>query len=185
MQLLLKLLVVTVFTNSFAITVIAQTPDSQPIKIKPGLWSVEHFVTREKGSPMYNESLARKEKLLASLPPERRTEMEAALGDLSAPISLGGGKFCVSPDKAQRGEVPLQGGSCKSVHAEGNGNAMRYSFTCSDGDKTRGDGTVTFTSETTYNAHIQLLVMQGGKLENLNGSSSGRFISSDCGIYKP
>ena len=103
-----------------------------------------------------------------------------------APASyIGGGKFCVSPDMAEQSGVPLHGDGCDNVRAKREGHTMRYSFKCKDDSKTSGDGKVTFLSETAYTARTRLTVYENGKPRYLSAASIGRFISSDCGQYKP
>jgi hypothetical protein len=108
----------------------------------PGLW--EHSVTTQ--NEKINEAMAKAQQQMASMPPEKRKQMEAMMAQhgvaMGAPGQAMAVKVCITPEQAARDEMPAREGKCKQTRTERSGNTLRFAFTCEDGSSGEGEYTL-------------------------------------------
>lgn len=148
--------------------------------IQPGLWEMRTQMTHSDKETQ--QAMAQMQQQMASMPPAQRKQMEAMMANMGMAVDGKGGmrvKSCVTPEMAERSEVPVQDGDCKTTPAKRSGNTMKFSYQCTDPD-IRGEGTVTFTSPKQYSMHSESVQTVKGKSEKIAMDVEGQWLSSDC-----
>ena len=173
---------------------------AQAQKIAPGLW--EHTITMKmQGNAEADEGMKRMQEQLASLPPEKRKQIEEMMArqgkggpGLAAGMSMMSGKpttvkVCITPEQAAREPfTSSQQGNCKQLSQEHSGKTFKIKFSCTreDGATMTGEGQFTMTSDKEHSGHM---VMDGegrkGHPMHMEMDQSGRWLGSDCGDVKP
>jgi len=173
---------------------------AQAQKIAPGLW--EHTVTMKMQGAEVDEGRKRMQEQLASMPPEKRKQIEDMMArqgkgggpGLGAGMSMMAGKptvtkVCVTPEQAAREPFASgQQGHCKQVSQEHSGKTAKVKFVCTheDGATMTGEGQFTMTSDKEHSGHM---VMDGegrkGHPMHLEMDQSARWLGADCGDVKP
>lgn len=153
---------------------------------KPGLWEVQ---TRMPGDPEFDKSMAEMREALASMSPEERKQMEAAMGQHGARFAAGGKggaaiRFCMSREQAERSEVSGAQGDCTVGKASRSGNTLTSSFTCNN-PKSYGESVVKVASAQAYSARMTMVTEQNGRKDKTVIESDARWLSADCGTIKP
>jgi TolA-binding protein len=172
-----------------ALSALAAPAMAQPGKMQPGLW--EHAMTMKSASGQMEAQMAQMQKELASMPPEQRKMVEDMMARQG--VTMGGGaggrnttiKMCITPEQAQRAEVPQQDGNCKQETVERSGNTVRYRFSCAGNPPTTGEGEYTMASPTSYTGRTTVLTQVQGKPEKMEMTQTGRWLAADCGSIKP
>jgi hypothetical protein len=154
--------------------------------LKPGLWQITH---QTQGGGDMGRSMAAMQQQLANMPPEQRkmVEQHMARQGVQAGSTPGGGmavKVCVTPEMAQRNQVPGQHADCSSTSQARSGNTMKVAFACTN-PPSKGEGEVTFTSPEAYTSKMTVTTTVQGKPQQMTMNSSGRWLAADCGSVKP
>lgn len=156
---------------------------AQP-NFKPGLWEVQNKSSM--GDNKMQALMAAAQEHLAK-DPAMRAQVEAAMSRNGVSIGQSGmvtAKLCITPAMAARQQLPIQQkGACKMQFDPSVGNSTHYSYSCSSPVVASGDGTITFTSPTSYTAISRTTPTQG--MPALSVESQGRWLSSDCGSIAP
>jgi len=142
--------------------------------IKPGLWEA---TTQGSGISVMQQELAK-------MPPAERKQMEAMLAKQGVKMNDGGMvvNFCVTPEMAKRGIVPIQEqGNCTTKTSPRVGNTIKISSTCAAEPPVSIEGEVTFQGDTAYSVKIRTTA--GG--QTMDSQASGRWLQADCGNVKP
>jgi hypothetical protein len=94
-------------------------------------------------------------------------------------------KFCLTKEMAERNEVasPPQSG-CTTSFSPRSGNSMKFSYSCAQ-PPSKGEGQVTFVSDTAYTMTMAAQTMVQGKSEKMDMSASAKWLGADCGAVKP
>lgn len=175
----------------------AATGPAQAQKIAPGLW--EHTITMKmSGNPQMEEGLKRMQEQLASMPPEKRKQMEEMMArhggtNLSGMTGMMAGKptavkVCITPEQAARDHIPTSNGDCQQLDTQRSGKTMKVKFTCTreDGSSMSGQGEYTLVSDKEHSGHM---VMDGtgrqGQPIHMEVDQAGRWLGADCGDVKP
>lgn len=153
--------------------------------LKPGLWQI----TQQTQGGGMERSMAAMQQRLASMPPEQRrmVEQQMARQGVQMGSASGGGmavKVCVTPEMAQRNQVPGQHADCSSTSQARSGNTLKYAFACTK-PPSRGEGEVTFTSSEAYTSKMTVTTTVQGQPQQMTMNSSGRWLAADCGSVKP
>lgn len=166
-------------------------------KIAPGLW--EHSITMKMtGNPQMEEGLKRMQEQLASMPPEKRKQMEEMMArqggtSMSGLTGMMSGKpttmkVCITPEQAAKDHIPTSNGNCQQVDTQRSGKTMKVKFTCTrpDGGSMTGEGQFNLISDKEHNGHM---VMDGtgrkGEPMHMEIDQAGRWLGADCGDVKP
>ena len=130
--------------------------------LKPGLWEMRVTKQTRDGTDMtagMSNMAAQMQQAMANLPPERRAQMEAMMGQRG--MKMGGDasiRMCVTPEMAKR-DKPLvdRTGQCQPNVVSRSGDRMEFEFNCTvAGTATSGKGSwavhgdsITSTADTT------------------------------------
>lgn len=159
--------------------------------LKPGLWEVRIVKQVVDGRDTSAQMSGLNDKMLqamASMPPERRAQMEAMMKQRGVGLGDGGGfKICVSPEMARR-DKPIvdRDGRCQPATVNRSGNQATYEFNCtSNGVTTAGKGSSTYGGDMISN-HVDMTTRDSsGKTRAMQNDTEMKFISADCGDVKP
>ncbi len=159
--------------------------------LKPGLWEVRIVKEVVDGRDNTAQLAAMGDKMrqaLASMPPERRAQMEAMLKQNGAGAATGGGyRICITPAMAKR-DTPLvdRDGRCQPATVNHSGNRTTFEFSCTnDGVTTTGKGVATVDGDVMA-THVDLSTRDSsGKTRVIQSDTEMKFIGSDCGDVKP
>jgi hypothetical protein len=152
--------------------------------LKPGLWQITH---QTQGGGDMGRSMAAMQQQLANMPPEQRKMVEQHMARQGMQSGPGGGmavKVCITPEMAQRSQVPGQHADCSSTSQARSGNTMKVAFACTN-PPSKGEGEVTFTSPEAYTSKMTVTTTVQGKPQQMTMNSSGRWLAADCGSVKP
>jgi hypothetical protein len=151
--------------------------------IKPGLWEVSNKMTS--ANPETDQAVSMLLQYMANLPPEQQQrvkEMAASQGMTMPKFAPDGGvgvSACVTPEMAARKQVPnFQQGECTSNNVAIEGG-MKMAFVCSK-PKSRGEGTLTFISDTRFTMKMNVTSSVRGKPEQVTINSDGNWLSANC-----
>lgn len=152
-------------------------------RLQPGLWEQSMTTQNEK----VNQAMAQMQQQLASMPPDKRKQMEAMMAQrgmaMGAPGQAMTVQVCITPEQAARDEMPAREGKCKQTRSERSGNTLRFAFTCEDGGS--GEGEYTLQSPKAHTGRMTINAMRNGKTERMEMQHSGRWLAADCGAVKP
>jgi hypothetical protein len=155
--------------------------------LKPGLWQITH---QTQGSGDMAQAMADMQKQMANMPPEQRKLVQQHMARQGAQVGAapaGGGmaiKMCMTPEMAQRGQVPSQRGDCSTTAQARSGNTTKVAFACTN-PPSKGEGEVTFESPEAYTSKITVTTTMQGKPQQVTMTSHGRWLTADCGSVKP
>lgn len=154
------------------------------MKMSPGLW--EHTATLKSQSGKMEKAMKEMQQALASMPPEQRRQMEAMMGQQGLSVGPQGTSFkvCLSKEDAERDQLPPPQDGCSQT-ARRSGNVWNISFKCPGPPPSSGQGTVTMLSATAYSGVIQVATEVDGKPEQMQMSSTGKWLGAQCGSVKP
>lgn len=151
--------------------------------IKPGLWELTNKV--KTGNAQTDQAMSMALKQLANLPPEQRAQMEAMMkqNGVSMPKAGGDGGIvlttCVTPEMAAKKELPMnQKGKCTSK-SDPVAGGMNISFSCTE-PASSGTGTLRFNGDSSYVMNMNVSSEAGGKPQNVQVESTGRWLSASC-----
>jgi len=171
--------VVAFAAATFAVGVSAQN-------LKPGLWEVTNNM--KGGSGEMDKAMAQMQQQMASMSPEQRKQMEAAMAKQGIAMSAGPGgmsvKTCMTKDMIERNDIPAQKADCKTTKNERSGNTIRMAFTCTK-PPSSGEGQLTIQNPEAYTMKMAIKGPPGSKAETINMDASGKWLAADCGNVKP
>ncbi|WP_048439493.1 DUF3617 domain-containing protein [Caenimonas sp. SL110] len=172
------LVIATVFT------VFAAAAGAQGLK--PGLWEITNKMQMdgERG-----QQLAQAQAQMAAMPPEQRKMMEEMMAKQGVKLGAGGPggmsvKICMTKEMADRNEMPVQQGDCKTTQQARSGNTMKMAFVCTN-PPSSGEGQVTFMGPEAYAMKMAVTTSMQGKPERMNMEGQGKWQGSDCGNIRP
>lgn len=152
-------------------------------RLQPGLWEQSMTTQNEK----VNQAMAQMQQQMASMPPEKRKQMEAMMAQRGVAMGTPGQvmtvQVCITPEQAARDEMPAREGKCKQTRSERSGNTLRFAFTCEDGGS--GEGEYTLQSPKAHTGKMTVNAVRNGKTERMDMQHSGRWLAADCGAVKP
>lgn len=182
----------TVIATLFTLAAIGATDASaQQTNIKPGLWQLDVAMPgKMKGNPMAGHLELMKAQM-ASMPPEQRKQIEAALADLEARGTefTGDGvrtKECITKDNIAKFDFLGKNGpdNCMRKSSPTVGG-VNVSMTCTR-PQMKVDAAVKFQGDKAYTFEsVATLPGPDGKPVSQKSSGSGKWLSSDCGKIKP
>jgi len=154
----------------------------------PGLW--EHSFTMKSDDGKMEKAMAEMQKQLASMPPEQRKQMEAAMASRGVKMSPGGGgattvKVCITKEEAAKPpEARMNAGNCTQKDMQRSGNTMKFKYECAQPPST-GEGEMTFISDKAYTGKTLVTSQREGKSQQMTMEMQGKWLASDCGDVKP
>ncbi len=156
------------------------------ISTKPGLWEMTSKMSSPT-NPQMAKQMEEAQKMMASMPPAQRKQMEEMMAKQGVNMSMGAGgatvlKLCITPEMAARPPVEQRQG-CTYKFSQ-SGATHNYSFQCTNppGD---GEGQVTFVNADNYTGKMRINAVEKGKKETMEMQTSGKFLGASCGAIKP
>ncbi len=147
---------------------------------------------RSKAPAMSSEQraamMAQMKDQLAKMPPEQRKAVEQSMAVMQNMSMNADGstsmKVCYTKEMIARGQLGGQQGKCTYSPTDTSGSTRKFSFSCAEPDA-KGEGSYTMLSPTAFTGSMTVSSVQNGKPQNMTLSSSGKFVSADCGSVKP
>ena len=161
---------------------------AQAQKLTPGLW--EHQVTMKTGSGQMEAALAQMQAQLAAMPPEKRKQIEEAMGrqGVAAGLPAAGQpmtmKVCLTPEQAARDEVPHQQGQCKQTSSSRSGNTVKFTIECGGTRKATGSGEFTMVSPKEHRGLLNMTTTRKQREETMTVQTQARWLAASCGEIK-
>lgn len=187
--------------TALSLVLLATGALAQP-RMQPGLWEMrtENLQGGALGglSAEQHKQMAQAQQqmqaAMAKMTPEQRKQMEAMMGGKqgagpgamvapgSQPNSI---RMCFTKEMIDRSEVPSADARCKHSVLSKSGNTTRFAMECAGPPPSRGEGTVTFTSDKSYTSRMAITTERNGKPERMEFTSTATFVGADCGQVKP
>jgi hypothetical protein len=169
-----------------ACAVAAALGSAQAQALKPGLWEITH---QTQGGGDMGRAMAAMQQQMASMSPQQRKLVQEHMARQGMQMGLGGGagtsvKVCITPEMAQRNQVPGQHAGCNSTSQARSGNTMKVAFACTN-PPSKGEGEVTFSSPEAYTSKMTVTTTAQGKPQQMTMNASGKWLAADCGSVKP
>lgn len=177
------------------------------VDMKPGLW--EHTFKLSEGSlgavtgvqqEQMTKAMEEMKKQLANMPPEQRKMMEDMMAKQGIKISDKGIdvaaqnlqiskdgttlKVCLTKAQIDSGEMP-QPENCEQKITQVSANVLKSTFVCKGEHPVSGEGQIVFQSDKAYTGTTKVTTEINKKMETVEGTQSGKWLSSDCGDIKP
>jgi hypothetical protein len=169
------------------------TAQAAETALKPGLWEnkvLKMVVDGKDMAAQMAEMMAKRDQMMASLPPDQRAKVEAMFK--SSGISQGNNgsfRICISPAMAKRATPVIdKDARCQPATVTHNGNQTSFEVNCtSNGITTVGKGTSTATGDTvaTEVDVTSTSANANGKTQVIHTEAEMHFIGPDCGDVKP
>lgn len=158
----------------------------QAQNVKPGLWESTSKIS---GSPELERAMAEMKKMMESMPPERRKEMQAMMAKQGAWMSYGEEgtaiRICITKEMSQRSTPPVTDPNCSYSGTPRQGDRQSFSFSCTNPTRS-GEGLITYQGDSSYHS---VMTMKGDAGSGTTGTmkieGTSRFLSNDCGAVKP
>jgi len=150
-----------------------------------GLW--EHSMTMKSDDPKVDAAMAQMQKQLASMPPEQRKQMEAAMASRGVKLGANGSsvKVCITKEEAAKPpEARMNSSNCTQKEMTRSGNTMKFKYECTQPPST-GEGEMTFVSDKAYSGKTSVTSQREGRTMQMTMEMQGKWLSSDCGDVKP
>ncbi len=161
----------------------AAAADFTPLAIKPGLW--ESTVTMKTGSPLASippEQRAQMEAAMANMPPARRAQMEAMMAGRGQPTVT---KVCLTKDSMSKaldfGAQQRKNCQVKVVSASSTSQQVEMECTM---DNNKLTGTMTFEALSPESGKATIQMSQDG-VTKMSMTFNTRYLGPDCGDVKP
>ncbi len=125
---------------------------------------------------------------IAKMPPEQRKLVEQNMAAMQNMRMNNDGtttmKLCMTKEMIARNQLGGQKGKCTHSPVDSSGSTRKFSFVCTD-PATKGEGSYTMLSPTSYTGSMTINSVQDGKPQTMTIASSGKFVNADCGNVKP
>ncbi|GGY73447.1 hypothetical protein GCM10011613_18220 [Cellvibrio zantedeschiae] len=177
------------------------------VDMKPGLW--EHTFKLNEGSigaitgvqqEQVSQAMDEMKKQMANMSPEQRKMMEDMMAKQGIKISDKGIdmtsqnlhiskdgtiiKVCVTQAQIDSGELP-QAENCEQKVTQVSANVFKSTFACKGEHPVNGEGQIVFQSNKAYTGTTKVTTEVNKKVQTIEGTQSGKWLSSDCGDVKP
>ena len=153
---------------------------------KPGLWEVNTKMSSPT-NPQMAKQMEEAQKMMASMPPAQRKQMEEMMAKQGVNTSFGAEgavimKLCISPEMASRPPLEQRQGCTYKFSQSGKTHNFNYQCSNPQGD---GEGQIVFADADNYTGNMRLNTLQKGKKETMEMQTTGKFLSANCGAIKP
>lgn len=178
------------------------------LDMKPGLWEHSFKLSGNSAGSMaglkqdqMNQAMAEMKKQMANMPPEQKKMMEEMMSKHGVKMTEGGVelaqhgvqiskegtlvKVCLTREEIEKGEMPQMDKNCEQKVTQVAANVLHIKYACKGQHTTQGEGKIIFQNDKAYTGDTKLTTEINGKMETIEGSHSGRWISNDCGDIKP
>ncbi len=177
------------------------------VDMKPGLW--EHTFKLNEGSrgtvtdaqqEQMSKAMEQMKKQMANMSPEQRKMMEDMMAkngvkmsgkDMEMAVqnvqfSKDGTvvKACVTQAQIDSGDLP-QSENCEQKITQVSAGVLKSTFVCKGEHPVQGEGQIVFQSDKAYTGTTKVTTEFNHKVQTIEGTQSGKWLSSDCGDVKP
>lgn len=178
------------------------------VDMKPGLW--EHTFKLSESSlgtltggqqEQMSKAMEEMKKQMASMPPEQRKMMEDMMAKQGIKISDKGidmasqgvhiskdgstVKACLTQAEIDRGDMPQADENCEQTITQVSSSVLKATYMCKGEHPSHGEGQIIFQSDKAYTGTMKFTTEINKKSETIEGTQSGKWLSSDCGDIKP
>jgi len=154
--------------------------------IEPGLWEIKVTVETKATEAAKRKYEARR-KQFASLPPEQRKEVEAAMPKPGVPVTHSQ-RTCITPEAAREGprfDGTDEDEDCRTVYGARKAGRIPFEVTCKEPPAT-GKGEVVFTGPKGFASSVSMTVRWPGEEPTESAMrTEHRWLAADCGSVKP
>ncbi len=177
------------FTVAACLALVAGSTWAEPM-MKAGLWEMRIEKQVMDGQDMtaaIAAAQAELQKMMANMPPERRKQMEQAMGGKGiAPIAGGGSpnasRLCISPEMAARDKpVAMPDGRCEPAKTQRSGNRIVFELNC-QGLVGKGESVITGDS---VSSRMDMTVSDARGKHEMHMESRMNYLGPDCKGLKP
>jgi Tfp pilus assembly protein PilV len=161
--------------------------------LKPGLWEnkvLKMVIDGKDMAAQMAEMMAKREQMMASLPPDQRAKVEAMFKSNGVSQGSNGGfKICVSPEMAKRNTPVIdKDGRCQPAKVSHSGSQTSFEVNCaSNGVTSVGKGSATTAGDviTTEEDVTTTSTNANGKTQVMHMETEMHYLGPDCGDVKP
>jgi uncharacterized protein YneF (UPF0154 family) len=178
------------------------------VDMKPGLW--EHtFKLNEGGfggvtgaqAEQMSYAMEQMKKQMANMSPEQRKMMEDMMAKQGVKVSDQGIdmasqgvhiskdgttlKICLTQAEIDSGEMPQADENCEQNITQLSPTVLKATYVCKGEHPSRGEGQIVLQSNKAYTGTMKFTTEINKKMETIEGTQSGKWLSSDCGDIKP
>lgn len=177
------------FTVAACLALVAGSTWAEPM-MKAGLWEMRIEKQVMDGQDMtaaIAAAQAELQKMMANMPPERRKQMEQAMGGKGiAPIAGGGSpnasRVCISPEMAARDKpVAMPDGRCEPAKTQRSGNRIVFELNC-QGLVGKGESVITGDS---VSSRMDMTMSDARGKHEMHMESRMNYLGPDCKGLKP
>lgn len=93
-------------------------------------------------------------------------------------------KVCLTQSQIDTGDLP-QPENCEQKITQVSVNILKSTFVCKGETPVRGEGQIVFQSDKAYTGTTKVTTEVNQKIQTVEGTQSGKWLSSDCGDIKP
>lgn len=177
------------FTAIACLALVAGSAWAEPM-MKAGLWEMRIEKQVMDGQDMtaaIAAAQAELQKMMANMPPERRKQMEQAMGGKGVASLVGGGspnasRVCISPEMAARDKpVAMPDGRCEPAKTQRSGNRIVFELNC-QGLVGKGESVITGDS---VSSRMDMTLNDARGKHVMQMESRMTYLGPDCKGLKP
>lgn len=161
-----------------------------PLNMQPGLYELKTVKLVQDGvdhSAQMSDAMAKMQAQMASMPPDRRAQMEAMMQQHGMNMNAGNGtmQMCMSQEQLSKNFVPgKQGTKCDPSYTK-TGSSFTFSYSCPlAGGTSSGKGSATRSGDT-LNIVVDDTTTGASGTHTNHSELQMRYLGSDCGTIKP
>jgi len=172
-----------VFSNAVrlcAMAALLAAGTAQAQTVQPGLWETRTHITP--ASAQARGALALLQQQIPNLPAAQRQQLDALMARQGLTLQGNGevhSSSCITPQMAERLELPVHRGECTTTLSERSANGFAFQFQCAR-PAVRGTGEVALNGPRAYSLRATTVASVNGHHERAEVQSSGQWLAADC-----
>jgi hypothetical protein len=173
---------------SVAVLICAPAFAQDALNMKAGLWELKTLKTVIDGQDN-SARMAQMEAAMASMPADKRAQMEAMMQQHGVSMSADGSgmtiKICRTAEQVKNHSIPVgQNGQCQPTYSQ-SGTTFSFSYNCPlKNGTTSGKGTATRSGDTISVVTDGTTTGAGGT-HTMHSELQMQYLGADCGSIKP
>jgi hypothetical protein len=161
-----------------------------PLGMQPGLYELKTVKIVTDGvdhSAQMSDAMAKMQAQMASMPPDKRAQMEAMMQQHGVNMNAGNGtmQVCMTAEQLKNNQLPVnQNGKCDPSYTQ-SGSTFTFKYSCPlSGGTSTGAGTVTRSADT-------ITIVSDSTTSNAAGTHTNHaemqmhYLGANCGAVKP
>ncbi len=147
--------------------------------VKPGLWEIQQK------SVVDGQELPDLSKMLESVPPEMRAQVEAMMSKKASRLVSGKPmQTCITAEQlAKQAQENDANSRCQFSNIEREGNRTHVTMQCSK-PKGQGETTITRINSEAWTSVTKMTIEEQGSTHKVDNEAKARWISADCSAMK-